>query len=87
MYEEQKLAAEAGSALKGEDKVKTHTSAPISLLNVDYKILARILAKKIKKVCEAAISNPQKGFVPSRAVGEAIARRGMAAGAWATRLI
>ena len=36
----------------------------ITLLNSVYKILTTILAERLKKVCEAAISGPQKGFVP-----------------------
>ena len=42
------------------------------VLNVDYKILARVLAEKLKNVCEAAISNPQKGFVPGRQITDLI---------------
>ena len=45
---------------------------PITLLNVDYKVLARILAEKLKRVCESAISNPQKGFVPGRQITDLI---------------
>ena len=57
---------------KKKDPKDIRNYRPISLLNVDYKILARILAEKIKKVCEAAISNPQKGFVPGRQITDLI---------------
>jgi hypothetical protein len=39
-------------------------------LNTDYKILTKILANRLKTVCEATISTPQKGFVPGRQIAE-----------------
>ena len=33
-----------------------------------YKILTRILSDRLKRVCEATISSPQKGFVPGRQI-------------------
>ena len=35
---------------------------------MDYKILTKILADRLKDVCEALISSPQKGFVPGRQI-------------------
>ena len=45
---------------------------PISLLNVDYKILTKILATRIKGVLRTIIHPDQKGFVPDRYIGENI---------------
>ena len=45
---------------------------PISLLNVDYKILTKILATRIKGVLHTIIHPDQKGFVPDRYIGENI---------------
>ena len=45
---------------------------PISLLNVDYKILTKILATRIKAVLHTIIHPDQKGFVPDRYIGENI---------------
>ena len=45
---------------------------PISLLNVDYKILAKILAKRIKEVLNEVILGDQVGYMKWRYFGEAI---------------
>ena len=43
---------------------------PISLLNIDYKILAGVIAKRVQKYLDLLISNSQKGFVSGRYIGE-----------------
>lgn len=43
---------------------------PISLLNVDYKILSSCLASRMKAVLPEVISNDQKGFLQGRFIGE-----------------
>ena len=43
---------------------------PISLLNVDYKILSGVLAKRMKMVLPSVISSNQKGFMKNRYIGE-----------------
>ena len=53
---------------KKKDPKDVRNYRPITLLNVDYKILTRILSDQLKKVCEATISSPQKGFVPGRQI-------------------
>ena len=53
---------------KKKDPKDIRNYRPITLLNVDYKILTKILADRLKKVCEATISAPQKGFVPGRQI-------------------
>ena len=37
---------------------------PITLLNCDYKIWAKLIAARLKKVMDSIISHQQKGFVP-----------------------
>ena len=43
---------------------------PISLLNVDYKLLAGVLASRMKQVLSSVISETQKGFLKNRFIAE-----------------
>ena len=43
---------------------------PISLQNVDYKVLSGVLAKHMKAVLDSIISSSQKGFLKKRYIGE-----------------
>lgn len=45
---------------------------PISLLNVDYKILAIIINNRIKEVLPDLLHEDQKGFVPTRRLEDAV---------------
>ena len=45
---------------------------PISLLTVDYKILAKSLANRLKKVIDKLICNDQTGYIKGRYIGENI---------------
>ncbi|CAI7934905.1 Hypothetical predicted protein [Podarcis lilfordi] len=48
------------------EKTQLKNYRPISLLNVDYKIFADILAKRFKKVLMEEIHKDQAGFLPGR---------------------
>ena len=43
---------------------------PISLLNVDYKILTKVIAKRLEKVLPNIINPDQTGYVKDRYIGE-----------------
>ena len=45
---------------------------PITLLNVDYKLLSGILALRMKEVLPGLIQSEQKGFLKDRYIGENI---------------
>ena len=57
---------------KGKDLKKIGNWRPISLLTVDYKILSKAYATRIKKVLPLLINRDQRGFVPFRFLGENI---------------
>uniref|UniRef100_A0A670I215 Reverse transcriptase domain-containing protein n=1 Tax=Podarcis muralis TaxID=64176 RepID=A0A670I215_PODMU len=48
------------------EKTQLRNYRPISLLNVDYKIFADILANRFKKVLNEVIHTDQTGFLPGR---------------------
>ena len=54
---------------KKGDKDALTNWRPISLLNTDYKILAHILANRIKKVINNLISTDQSGYLKGRNIG------------------
>ena len=43
---------------------------PISLLNTDYKILTKVIAKRLEKVLPKIINPDQTGYVKSGYIGE-----------------
>ena len=47
---------------------------PLSQLNTDYKILAKCIANRLKKVLPGMIHCDQPGFLPKRFIGENINR-------------
>ena len=53
----------------GKDPCYLKNWRPISLLNQDYKLIARILAERCKKHLQKLISDDQNGFVPNRYIG------------------
>ena len=57
---------------KNKDKTILENLIPISLLNVDYKILTKVLAKRLEKVLPKLANPDQTGYVKGRYIGENI---------------
>ena len=55
---------------KTKDKTILENLRPISLLNVDYKILTKVIAKRIEKDLPTLINPDQTGYVKGRYTGE-----------------
>ena len=55
---------------KSKDKTILENLRPISLLNVDYKILTKVIAKRIEKVLPTLINPDQTGYFKGRYIGE-----------------
>ena len=54
---------------KKNDKVtRLKNWRPISLLNTDYKIAAKALANRLRKVLESVVNTDQTGSVPGRTI-------------------
>ncbi len=49
---------------KKADKKRIENYRPISLLTADYKILAKIMTERLKKVLTRLIGAEQQGFIP-----------------------
>ena len=56
----------------GKDPLYIKNYRPITLLNVDYKILSKVLAKRMKQVLSEIIHMDQVGYMENRNIGEAI---------------
>ena len=57
---------------EGKNAMYVHNYRPITLLNVDYKILSKVLAKRIKEVLCEIIHYDQEGYIKNRNIGEAV---------------
>ena len=57
---------------KDKDKSYLKNWRPISLLNVDYKIAAKILASRLKRHLSDLVDPDQTGFIKGRFIGENI---------------
>ena len=57
---------------KKNDKSKLANWRPISLLNTHYKILAHVLANRLKKVINKLIHTDQTGYLKGRSIGQNI---------------
>ena len=55
---------------KDRDKTFIKNWRPISLLNVDYKIVWKVLAARLKDILPKIISSEQSAYVKNRFVGE-----------------
>ena len=53
-----------------KDTTSLENLRPISLLNVDYKILTKTIAKRLEKVLPKIINPDQTGYVKNRYIGE-----------------
>ena len=51
---------------KGGDKEELDNWRPITLLNIDYKILAMVLTKRLQKVLPGIINEDQVGYIKGR---------------------
>ena len=56
---------------KKGDRTDPRNYRPITLLNTDYKIYTRILAKRMLRSVHEFVSETQKGFVPDVFIAEA----------------
>lgn len=54
---------------KKGDPTKLENWRPISLLCVDYKIIARALATRLQKVIHKIVSEDQQGYIQNRFIG------------------
>eukprot|EP00798_Chlamydomonas_sp_ICE-L_P027571 gene27571-biopygen11495 len=57
---------------KGGDKLDAGNYRPITLVNTDYRILAKVLANRLGPVMNRIISPEQSAFLPCRQIGDAI---------------
>ena len=55
---------------KNKDKRCIENWRPISLLNVDYKILSKALASRLKKILPTLITSQQTAYISNRYIGE-----------------
>ena len=56
----------------GKDNLQVKNYRPITLLNVDYKILSKVLAKRVKEILGEIIHFDQIGYIKNRNIGEAV---------------
>ena len=54
---------------KMEDPLLLGNYRPISLLNVDFKILSSVLAHRLKKVLPKIVNEDQTGYIKNRFIG------------------
>ena len=66
MSRSEKQAVITLSEKKGKDRSLLENWRPISLVNVDAKIISKVLATRIKKVLPSIIHHNQCGFVKDR---------------------
>lgn len=57
---------------EAKDLIIPQSYKPISLLNVDYKILASVLASRLMKICQGFIGLDQLGFLTGKYLSDSI---------------
>ena len=57
---------------KGKDRSLTENRRLISLVNVDAKIMSKVIATRIKNVLPSIIRQNQTGFMKDRYIGETV---------------
>ena len=57
---------------KGKGRSLLENWRPISLVNIDAKIISKVLATRIKNVLPSIIRHNQSGFVKDRFIGETV---------------
>ena len=57
---------------EGKNAMYVKNYRPITLLNVDYKILSKVLARRIKEVLGEIVHHDQVGYIKDRNIGEAV---------------
>ena len=57
---------------EAKDTLHIKNYRPITLLNVDYKIVSKVLAKRMKEVLNEIIHHDQVGYIKDRNIGEAV---------------
>ena len=57
---------------KDKDKRLIKNWRPISLLNVDGKIISKVLATRLKKVISFLVTSDQTAYIPGRFIGESV---------------
>ena len=57
---------------KGQDKTLLNNWRPISLLNVDYKLITKVFANRLKEILPFIISSTQTGYVKERNIEDSI---------------
>ena len=57
---------------KDKDKRLIKNWRPISLINVDAKIISKVLATRLRKVISFLITSDQTAYIPGRFIGESV---------------
>ena len=57
---------------KGKDRLLFENWRPISLVNVDAKIMSKVIATRIKNVLPNIIHHNQTGYVKDRYIGDTV---------------
>ena len=57
---------------KGADRAQPASYRPITLLNTDYKLAARVIASRLGPLLNHVVDSTQTGFLPQRWIGDNI---------------